>query len=167
MKTARFCGQALKTFLLNAPAIFAGKVRSLGQALKLFLRNAPALYAQKARYCAQALKSFLRNAPAIFKDKARSFEQAAKNRISLWRRQARQGMRAALGFLFSVKTLISLIIILSIAVMSMTAVQGYYAGFGTVVLVDGEEVGFLYDEEVAQLDEFVASLDSLPGSTTG
>ncbi len=69
--------------------------------------------------------------------------------------------RAAFRFLFAPKTLISGIIVLSLFAMSVTAVQGYYAGFGTVVMVDQREVGFIHAEEVEDLQDYLETLQDL------
>jgi murein DD-endopeptidase MepM/ murein hydrolase activator NlpD len=153
---------AVKKFCLNAPGYLTGKARSLVQAVRLFLLSTPAYLKGKACSFAQFAKKarlFLLNAPASLKSKAHFGVQMAKIRAAAWRCQVRLYKRAFFGFLFSVKTLISLTIILGIATMSVTAVQGYYAGFGTVVLVNEEEVGFLHDTELAELEDFIASLE--------
>jgi murein DD-endopeptidase MepM/ murein hydrolase activator NlpD len=154
--------QAVKQTFINTPPYLAGKARSFVRTIKALLLNTPAFLTGKARSFVQSAKKtrqLLLNAPSSLKSKAHSFGSGVQTRASAWRHQARRFRKAALGFLFSVKTLISLIIILSMAAMSVTAVQGYYAGFGTVVLVDGEEVGFFQDTELAELEDFIASLE--------
>ena len=66
--------------------------------------------------------------------------------------------RAAVCFLLSPKTIISGIIAASMVAMSITAVQGYHAGFGTVVFVDQQEIGFIYTEELAELEAYAETL---------
>ncbi len=59
---------------------------------------------------------------------------------------------------FSTKVLITFMIAIGVVVLSITAVQGYFDGFGYVVLVDDEEVGFIYEYDKEDINSFVEYL---------
>ncbi len=59
----------------------------------------------------------------------------------------------------SINTLIATIIVASLVIMGVTALQEYqeyHDAFGLVLLVDGQEMGFLYEKDKEKIEEFVA-----------
>ncbi len=61
----------------------------------------------------------------------------------------------------AINTLVSVIILASLVIMGVTAVQRYhqyYDGFGLVLLVDGQEAGFFYEEDKGEIENFIILL---------
>ncbi len=103
----------------------------------------------------------MRNQPERIKAWGRSTVNSFRERLCLLK-------RAFTSFLLSPKTIISGVIVVSMATMGVTAVQGYHAaieaynaGYGTVVLVDQQEVGFMHTEDLDELEDFVQYLQAL------
>lgn len=119
------------------------------------------LKARKGAVCLQKVPAAFRRGMDRLFVFGRSMGQRSRRRAVSARKTCGGIKKAALCFLISPKTVISSIILVSLAVMSITAVQGYHAGFGTVVMVDNEELGFINSEEVGELTVYLGSLQSM------
>ncbi len=161
------CMTALIRSLRRAPGALAGYL------IRGF-RQAPGVLSG----CLKALIRGLVRAPGALAAAGVGGMRCLRAGINSLRRGIRQGAvafwstlclikRAVIRFLLSPITIITGIIVGSLAVMSVTAVQSYYAGFGTVVLVGQEEVGFVYTEEVDKLTGFVVKLEAMARQNYG
>ncbi len=91
-------------------------------------------------------------------EKVGKMRQEAKAALNVCVSRMKQRLKETLSRLFAVKNLIIIIIALGMVAMSVTAVQGYFDGFGYVIRVNGGEVAFIYEDEQAVVEDYIASL---------
>ncbi|HHX77802.1 MAG TPA: M23 family metallopeptidase, partial [Firmicutes bacterium] len=84
--------------------------------------------------------------------------QETKAALNVCINRMKQGLKWTFSRVFAVKNLIVIIIAFSMVAMSVTAVQGYFDGFGYVVKINGKEVAFIYEDDKGVVEDYITSL---------